>query len=588
MSVHTAAPRRPRGAARTSRWVALAAGLLAAAALAAPAQAALSVTGPVDPQIQFPAWYQDANGTQLQLCFGPDPNCPLAPAVADFVAPDGEAFYSLVGADLTGPAGQSASMAFAVEGAFLNSPVTFGRVQVTMSGMRPNSDYTFTYPYGTAVWTTDANGNMLSGFRAAARHEIGCFAGFATPCDITLGTEIGPYLTWDPAESAPPAGHIGDGVTPHTVVGAANNFVRVTGPGLPLGGIQTSRFTVQGKLASPPAPIFFVAAGSGDFGTQRVNTTVSRTVTVKNNGLAPTQPITAVAISGAGAANFATGADTCTGATLASGQTCTVAVTFTPAGEGALSANLDVTDAGATHAVALTGTGGQSGVSAAPAIVDFLNQNVSTTGPEEVLTVKNTGPVSLNVSSVAISGPNAAEFAVTKNGCTGAVAAGGTCTIGLKFLPGAAGTRNASLDITTDAPGSPHSVPLTGNGTVPPGGGTATAPAPTVTVTVPKLRLDALTVSNRMSLRSVRRRGVHAVVFAPEAAKVIKVRLLRNGHVIARLVRKVSGDGVMTMVLPSTKKARRALRAGTYKIQVTAGQDTNHYGVTSTQTIRIR
>jgi len=86
----------------------------------------------------------------------------------------------------------------------------------------------------------------------------------------------------------------------------------------------------------------------------------------------------------------------------------------------------------------------------------------------------------------------------------------------------------------------------------------------------------------------VRRRGVHAVVFAPEAAKVIKVRLLRNGHVIARLVRKVSGDGVMTMVLPSTKKARRALRAGTYKIQVTAGQDTNHYGVTSTQTIRIR
>ena len=585
MSVLTAASRRSTGAARSSRLVALAAGLVAAGALAAPAQAALSLTGTMNPQTGFPAWYEDANGTRLELCIA-DPGCPISPPVLEPVAPNDEAFYSLVGADLTGPAGQTVNMELAIEAAFLDTEVTFGRVQVTMSGMQPNSAYTFTYPYGTAVWTTDANGNMVGGFRAAARHEVGCFAGFATPCDITLGTEIGPFLTWDPAESAPPAGYIGNGLTPHTVVGATNNFVRVEGPGLPLGGIQTSQFTVEGKLAGAPAPIFFVAAGSGDFGTQRVSATVSRTVTIKNNGLAPSQPITATAISGPDAGSFAIGADTCAGATLASGQTCTIAVTFTPDSAGALSASLDVTDAGATHTVALSGTGGQSALSASPAIVNFLNQNVSTTGPENVVTVDNTGPVSLNVSGAAISGDNAAEFAITKNACTRPVAPGGTCTIGLKFLPGASGPRNATLDIASDAAGSPHSVPLTGTGTVAPGSGTATTPAPTVTV--PKLRLDALTVSSRMSLRSVRRRGVHAVVFAPEGAKVIKARLLRNGHVIARTVRKVGGDGVLTVVLPSTKKARRALRAGTYKIQVTAGQDTNHYGVTSSRTVRIR
>src|SRR2546423_7657472 len=226
MSAHTAAPRRSRGAARTSRLVPLAAGLLAAAALAAPAQANLALTGPMNPQTGFPAWYEDANGTRLQLCIA-DPGCPISPPVLEPVAPNDEAFYSLVGADLTGPAGQQVTMDFAVEAAFLDTGVTFGRVQVTMQGMQPDSDYTFTYPYGTAVWTTDANGNMLGGFRAAALHEAGCFAGFAAPCDITLGTEIGPFLTWDPAESAPPAGYIGDGVTAHTVIGTANNFIRV-------------------------------------------------------------------------------------------------------------------------------------------------------------------------------------------------------------------------------------------------------------------------------------------------------------------------------------------------------------------------
>jgi Abnormal spindle-like microcephaly-assoc'd, ASPM-SPD-2-Hydin len=365
-----------------------AAAAVAALALVAPAQANLALTGPMDPVLAFPAWYQDVNGTRLQLCVG-DPGCPTAPPVLEPVAPNDEAFYSLVNADLTGPGGQSVNIMFAIEAAFLDFPVTFGRVQVTMSGMEPNSDYTFTYPYGTAVWTTDANGNMLSGFRAAARHEAGCFAGFEFPCDLTLRTEIGPFLTWDPASSAPPAGYIGDGTTPHTVVGTANNFVRVTGPGLPAGGISTNLFTVEGKLAVAPFPIFFAAPGSGAFGTQRVNTTVTRTVTIKNNGLAPTLPITSTAVSGPGAANYAIGADTCAGTTLASGATCTVDVSFTPAADGALSANLDLIDSGATHSVPLTGTGGHSGLSAAPSVMNFLNQNVSTTGPENTLTLKN-------------------------------------------------------------------------------------------------------------------------------------------------------------------------------------------------------
>jgi|tagenome__1003787_1003787.scaffolds.fasta_scaffold20975679_2 hypothetical protein len=578
MSVHISVRRHRTGAARMRRVLALTA--VAALALTASAQANLAVTGLMNPQTGFPAWYQDPNGTRLELCIA-DPGCPISPPVLEPVAPNDEAFYSLVSGTATGPAGEEATMDFAVEAAFLDTPVTFGRVQVTLKGMQPDSDYTFTYPYGTAVWTTDANGNMLGGFRAAARHEVGCFTGFATPCDTTLGTEIGPFLMWDPAESAPPAGYIGDGVTSHTVVGAANNFIRVTGPGLPLGGISTDRFTVEGKLATAPFPIFFAAPGSGEFGTQRVGMAVTRRITVKNTGLASTKPITAAAISGPDAADFATSADTCAGTTLASGATCAIDVALTPARTGAISASLDLTDAGGTHSVPLSGTGGESTINAAPAIVNFHNQNVTTTSAAEPLTLKNTGPVPLNLSGAAISGPNAAEFAVSKNGCTEAVAPGGTCTIGLRFFPGAAGARNATLDLTSDAAGTPHAVPLTGTGT--------TLPS-TPSSTAPRLALTSMSIKHRLTRRSVKRSGLRVSVGIPRGTSTVTLRVFRVGgkqrRRIATIARVMERPGLRRVTLDSAA-LRRALIVGRYVVEVTPSAGVGLAGTASSAAFRV-
>ena len=121
-------------------------------------------------------------------------------------------------------------------------------------------------------------------------------------------------------------------------------------------------------------------------------------------------------------------------------------------------------------------------------------------------------------------------------------------------------------------------------------GAPAAAPAPVQVLapSAPKLKLDALTLNSRFSLKSVRKRGMSMVIFAPEGAKVVKVRLLRNGHVITRVIRKVSRDGVLTVVLPTSKKGRRSLKRGTYKVQVTPGQSTSKFGVTTTRTVRIR
>jgi hypothetical protein len=116
----------------------------------------------------------------------------------------------------------------------------------------------------------------------------------------------------------------------------------------------------------------------------------------------------------------------------------------------------------------------------------------------------------------------------------------------------------------------------------------APAPAPAPPVAAPKLKLDALTIGSSYRLKTVRKRGISMVVFAPEGAKFIKVRLLRNGHVITRMLRKVSKDGVMTIVLPTTKTGRRHLKRGTYKVQVTPGQSAAQFGATTTRTVRIR
>jgi hypothetical protein len=45
------------------------------------------------------------------------------------------------------------------------------------------------------------------------------------------------------------------------------------------------------------------------------------------------------------------------------------------------------------------------------------------------------------------------------------LATGANCTISITFRPTANGSRRASLSIADNAPGSPHTVALSGNGT---------------------------------------------------------------------------------------------------------------------------
>ena len=95
----------------------------------------------------------------------------------------------------------------------------------------------------------------------------------------------------------------------------------------------------------------------------------------------------------------------------------------------------------------------------------FSAQNVGTTSTAQTETVTNTGTASLSISTVALGGANAGDFAKSSDTCTGAtVAPAGTCEVTLTFTPSAAGSRSASLSFADNAASSPQQVTLSGTG----------------------------------------------------------------------------------------------------------------------------
>jgi len=171
--------------------------------------------------------------------------------------------------------------------------------------------------------------------------------------------------------------------------------------------------------------------------------------------------INSVAISGTDATDFSQ-TSTC-GPSLGAGANCTLNVTFKPSALGQRSAAITVTDdsAGSPQVLALNGMGGDSGPNAtlsSPSL-NLGNQVIGTTGPAQPIMLSNYGTATLGIASIAAS----AGFAET-NTCSSTLASGAFCTINVTFTPSATGSLNGTLSLTDNAPGSPHSVSLSGTG----------------------------------------------------------------------------------------------------------------------------
>jgi len=227
--------------------------------------------------------------------------------------------------------------------------------------------------------------------------------------------------------------------------------------------------TLTGTGAAPvaPAPAVSLSTLGLTFQGQVVGTTSApQPVTLTNIGNA-TLTISSIAPSG----DFAQ-SNNC-GSSVAAGASCTISITFTPTTTGTRAGVVKITDnaSGSPHMVTLSGAGLPPGpaVSLSSTSLTFGSQDVGIASAPQSVTLTNTGTAPLTISSITVSGDFALASGTTcANGSMLAAATAGTpagsCSITITFVPAAAGIRKGAITITDNAPGSPHSIALTGTG----------------------------------------------------------------------------------------------------------------------------
>ncbi|HYO36010.1 MAG TPA: PASTA domain-containing protein [Geodermatophilus sp.] len=210
------------------------------------------------------------------------------------------------------------------------------------------------------------------------------------------------------------------------------------------------------------------------FGTSAVSQVgESRTVTARNTGTTPIH-LDAFSTSGAHHSDFVVTASTCRNREITAGSTCTADVVFTPTSAGAREASLtvDVRETTEDPAATLSGTSMQpdgSSLTAVPTGISFGEQPLNEAGERRQVTVTGppSGPVVLGTA--ALSGLDAADFVVEGDDCSGSqLVPGTTCTIGVRFAPGAGGRRQGLLTLPGPAGAPGLAVPVTGTGVEPP------------------------------------------------------------------------------------------------------------------------
>jgi hypothetical protein len=233
-------------------------------------------------------------------------------------------------------------------------------------------------------------------------------------------------------------------------------------------GVQTGTITITDTAAGSPhivnltgtgaatAPAVSLSPTTLTFASQTLNTTsAAQTITLNNTGNGALG-ITSIAAS----AQYAQ-TNTC-GSTVTAGGTCTISVTFTPTASGTQAGAITITDnaGGSPHVVSLTGTGttaGNTTVSLSVSSLTFTSQQINTTSSAKTVTLTNKGTTTLAITSIVASG----DFTQTNN-CGTSLNGSALCTITVKFVPTAAGTRTGAITLTDSATGSPQTVALTG------------------------------------------------------------------------------------------------------------------------------
>jgi hypothetical protein len=192
-----------------------------------------------------------------------------------------------------------------------------------------------------------------------------------------------------------------------------------------------------------------IAPATNDFGSLMTgSTSAAVTFTVTNKGTAASGAV-AVALSGSDANQFALSADQCSGKALAPLGTCTVAVSASPTGAGSKAATLTAQAAGqsgtATASLSANALPGPAFVINPPSYGFGPVAQGTPPGTGKTFTVQNVGAADAGTPALAVTGPNAQDFAIATNMCTNGLAPMGTCTFAVTFSPTTAAAESATV-----------------------------------------------------------------------------------------------------------------------------------------------
>jgi subtilase family serine protease len=240
----------------------------------------------------------------------------------------------------------------------------------------------------------------------------------------------------------------------HDIVSGSNGLPAVAGYDLVTGWGSPIGANLVNYFGGPLGPSFTLATNPSSV-TIEQGTNGSSTVTVNDFG----------GFSGAvtlSASNVPTGV-TVTFGTNPTSTSSSINITVSPS---AATGTSSIAINGVSGAV--TGQGGLQLVvspaplaSFSPSSLTFGNEAVGQTSKAKTVTVTNTGKANLKFTSITASG----DFAITNNSCTNQLGINGKCIVSVTFTPTQAGARTGSLTFSDNAPDSPQTVALSGNGT---------------------------------------------------------------------------------------------------------------------------
>jgi hypothetical protein len=217
--------------------------------------------------------------------------------------------------------------------------------------------------------------------------------------------------------------------------------------------------TVVGVSGTGQQPGISLTPSSANFGSVAVGSTNSQTIQVSNTGNG-VLTITQASVTGNG---FST-----TGLTLPlslnPGQSTTFNSQFQPAGAGSASGSIMIVSnaAGSPGVIALSG----SGVAATQILtlsissMNFGNVNTGSSSTQTE-TITNAGNANVQISLIAVSG---AGYSLSGASAPVTLTPTQSLSFGIIFSPTGAGSQGGSVTVTSNATGSPSTIPLTGSG----------------------------------------------------------------------------------------------------------------------------